>query len=926
MISLQAPNEGADSAPHFETRQNWVGAIPLDEANQLGNQTPLPREFSGAARLEEALKLLPVAGGEIFGFQLVRELGRGAFGRVFLATQPELAGRPVALKVSADLTGESRALAQLQHTNIVPVYSMHRTGLLQGVCMPYFGSTTMADLLKRYRALNHLPATGRELVETLQNMSKPTHNNAEPAESADLDPAALPRVESQTDSILTLLSRESYVRAICWLGARLADGLAHAHERGLLHRDIKPANVLITDYGQPMLLDFGIAEDLKLRTTLASAVVAGTVPYMAPEHLEELRTGLPQADARSDVYALGIVLFELLTGRYPFRAPTGSIEDEIPKLIAERQAGAPELRSLSRDISPALESIVRTCLNPNPVRRYQTAADLRDDLDRYLAYQPLRIAPEPSYRERFHNWSRRHPLMTSNATLGVVAIAVMAGGGYAYSARYERLRQFEAEQTFRQFESDTKSAQYLVNSGAGNPKQLSEGLAKTKSALDQYGVEEVDWDRRSSFTALPKDQQMKLRHELAEMCVLMARGTSAQSSTLTDKTAALQEAARWNALAEKVSGEVPRAVFVQRAKLLQKLGRTDEAEVAAKKAGDETATWSAADHALEGNELLSQDQYAKALVHYRKALRLDPKLFWAHIGEGACQVGLSRNIDARGSYTAAIAIWPEVAFAYYNRGLVSLQLGDADAAMEDLNKAAEITPEYPELYWQRARAYQMKNHPADGLRDLEEALRLGVAETKILFLRSDLHTQAGDTISAKIDLDAALGQEPTEAVDWVIRARARFSTDLTSALADLNRALILEPTSIHALLNKVYVLKQLEKFDECMTTLNRLVELAPENALALAGRGMLHARLQNWDAAKADGKEALVQDAGFQVVYQVAAIYARLSEHEPVYRARALDLVTVAVKAGVDRTILSKDREFRAISDAPEFKRLAKGE
>ncbi len=537
MISQQTQKEGADLVPHFETRQNWVGVIPLDEANQLGSQTPLPREFSGAARLEEALKLLPVAGGEIFGFQLVRELGRGAFGRVFLATQPELAGRPVALKVSADLTGESRALAQLQHTNIVPVYSMHRSGLLQGVCMPYFGSTTMADLLKRYRVLNHLPATGRELVETLQNISKPTHNNTDPAESEELDPTVVPRVESQTDSILTLLSRESYVRAICWLGARLADGLAHAHERGLLHRDIKPANVLITDYGQPMLLDFGIAEDLKLRTTLASAVVAGTVPYMAPEHLEELRTGLAQADARSDVYALGIVLFELLTGRYPFRAPTGAIEDEIPKLIAERQNGAPELRSLSRDISPALESIVRTCLNPNPLRRYQTAADLRDDLDRYLAYQPLKIATEPSYRERFKNWSRRHPLMTSNATLGAVAIAVMAGGGYAYSARYERLRQFEAEQTFRQFESDTKSAQYLVNSGAGNPKQLSEGLAKTKSALDQYGVEERDWDRRSSFTALPKDQQLKLRQNLAEMCVLMARGTSAQTFTLADKTA-----------------------------------------------------------------------------------------------------------------------------------------------------------------------------------------------------------------------------------------------------------------------------------------------------------------------------------------------------------------------------------------------------
>ena len=281
---------------------------------------------------------------------------------------------------------------------------------------------------------------------------------------------------------------------------------------------------------------------------------------------------------------------------------------------------------------------------------------------------------------------------------------------------------------------------------------------------------------------------------------------------------------------------------------------------------------------------------------------------------------------AVGARLLSLAIWPEVAFAYYNRGLVSLQLGDADAALEDLNKAAEITPDNPELYWQRARAYQMKDRPADGLRDLEEAVRLGVAEAKILFLRSELHAQAGDTISAKMDLDAALGHEPTDATDWVIRARARFATDLVSALADLDQALKLEPKSVHALLNKVYVLKRLEKFEECMTTLNQLIELAPENALALAGRGMLYARFQNWDAAKADGKEALIQDAGYQVVYQVAAIYSRLSEHEPVYRARALDLLTVAVKTGVDRTFLLKDPEFRAISDAPEFKRLAKGE
>ena len=91
---------------------------------------------------------LPEAGTEFLGFRLVEELGRGAFGRVFLARQGDLAGRPVALKVAADIVGESQTLAQLQHTNIVPIYSVHRAGPLQAVCMPYFGRTTLADVLR----------------------------------------------------------------------------------------------------------------------------------------------------------------------------------------------------------------------------------------------------------------------------------------------------------------------------------------------------------------------------------------------------------------------------------------------------------------------------------------------------------------------------------------------------------------------------------------------------------------------------------------------------------------------------------------------------------------------------------------------------------------------------------------------------------
>ncbi len=928
-----AANPNPDPVLDFETLQNRVPVDGGSDGSRPTGSKPLSGasgESKGAVLLESALKSLPEAGGDVFGFKLVRELGRGAFGRVFLATQPELAGRMVALKVSADLRGESRALAQLQHTNIVPVYSTHRAGVLQGVCMPFFGSTTMADLLKRYRAVNHLPASGRELVATLQNLSRrssaaPESPAAEPGSEAGPVPQ-LARVEGQSDSTLALLGRESYVRAICWLGARLADGLAHAHERGLLHRDIKPANVLLTDYGQPMLLDFGIAEDMKLRTTLTSASAAGTLPYMAPEHLDELRTGLPMADARSDIYALGIVLFELLTGRYPFRAPTGAVEDEIPKLIAERNAGAPELRKWSRDISPALESIVRTCLQPDPRHRYQSAAELRGDLDRYLAHGRLKIAPEPSLRERFNNWSHRHPLLTSNAVIGGVLAALLACGGVLYLQRQDRVKRLEAERAYRQFEGATKSAQYLVNSGTDQPKLLEEGLSQTRAILDKYGVAEAGWEKRANFAALPPELRDKLREELAVLCMEMARGLSAKSAIDPEKDSLLKEAIRWNALAETISGRLPHAVLTQRAKLFELIGRKDDAEATTKKAEDEKEEWTAAEHTLEGNQHLAENRFAKALPHFRKALRLDPKLFWAHIGEGACHVGLGRLSDARGSYTAAVALWPEVAWGYYNRGLVELQLGDADSALEDLNKAAEIIPEYPELYWQRARAFQMKGKAKEGLRDLEEALNLGVAEEKFLVLRSELHALAGNAAAAKKDLDTALAAEPVDAAGWIERGRAKLAHDLDGALADFDKALELNSDSAHGYLMRAFVLKEQSKFEAALLALEKAVAAEPQNAYALAGRGLLYARFKKWELAKTDAKEALAQDAGMQIVYQVAAIYARLSESEPAYRPRSLDLLAVAVKAGMGKGYLANDPEFAAIRNTPEFKKMAKGE
>src|SRR5260221_5587323 len=138
-----------------------------------------------------------------------------------------------------------------------------------------------------------------------------------------------------------MLAGMSYVEAILWIGARLADGLAHAHERGILHRDLKPANVLLTDEGQPMLLDFNLAEDTKLRCEGTVAHAGGTLPYMSPEQMAGLVAGGARVDARSDIYSLGVILFELLTGRHPFGTHLGPLPQVIDRMIEDRRQTPP---------------------------------------------------------------------------------------------------------------------------------------------------------------------------------------------------------------------------------------------------------------------------------------------------------------------------------------------------------------------------------------------------------------------------------------------------------------------------------------------------------------------------------------------------------------------------------------------------------
>lgn len=944
------PSAGLPELPG--TVRNWAGGRPVEVDPEPAAIIDGIRAHDPAKadRLRDALDRFPPVGTQFAGFQLVAALGRGAFGRVYLARQPDLAERHVVLKISADVTGESRALAQLQHTNIVPIFSVHRTHLLQAVCMPYFGSATVAGLLQHYRKHNSLPTTGRELIDTLNRLSEPTDSPAagpastggtsdtrsvaRPTPDDAPEESAQARRDHGSTGIRSLLRGLSYVDAVCWIGGRLADALAHAHDRGIVHNDLKPANILLTDEGQPMLLDFGVSEDLKLRSAAGDVPVGGTLPYMSPEQLDSVRATTARTDGRSDVYSLGIILFELLTGRHPFRLPTGDLDVEYPKMAAERRAGPPRVRPLNPAVPRGLEAVVRKCLHPDPVERYQSAAELRDDLERHRGNLPLLFAREP-IRDRVWKWSRRHPRLSSNLTLAALAVMLVGLLAAGIDQRDRRLARLEAEAARQQVRSEAETAlrqvlpdltesQYRLSTRAPDADMVSSGVERCRAALDRYGLPaDPRWQERPLYASLTPDEQRRLRRQLSDLCLLLARGYLLQSKA--GEADRLKEAVRLNELAEQLTdGEVSRAVWSQRAELAGRLGNRTEADRMAALA-EVTPLVSARDHYLAGTEELVRGEYRESLRSLRRVAELDPSFVWAYMAQGLCHEGLGRFADARPCYATAVALRPDFHWAYFNRGLVALRLRDYQAAKADLDRAAELNPGFADTYVNRALAHQgLKDYPA-ALRDLDRALGLDGVSTRVYFMRSRVRALTGDKDGAKRDFDEGMRREPTDDKSWVARGVARVGSDLPGSLKDFEAAVAVNPRSLAALQNQSHVLSKLGRHEEAVRALDRVLEIYPDSVPARAGRGVLLARLGKAEAARADAEEALLRDESPSNQYQVAGIYVLLSRHDPKYRADAFRLLAAALRGGFGLEFIDSDKDLDPVRGTDEFNRIVDG-
>lgn len=796
------------------------------------------------------------------GYHLITELGRGAFGRVFLAREIGLGGRPVAVKLSTQLAGEPVTLARLQHTNIVPVYAAHRVGRYTALVMPYVGRTTLGDLLDSFRT-GRAPQSGHGVISTLADRARSTA-----AGPGDVPPEIepLPAPVGSRGS-LEALERMSFVETVLWIGAELADGLAHAHERGVLHRDIKPANVLFTDDGRPMFLDFNLA-------AVGAGRVAGTPGYMAPEQLAAAVEERGLATPLTDIYALGLVLVELLAGRLPFE-PRGRWEEVLPAMIAVRKRPPLDGLVLPSNVTPGERAILAKCLDPDPDARYASAADLREDLNRQRTHQPLKFAREGSIRERARKWARRHPRLTSGGTIAVAALLVVGVLSAAYLGNRWRLEGKEAELAFAGLRDAREFAQSGGRLSSGEEWRTihDAGLA----ALAPYGVESDDWINGAMIERLPEPGRMEARRDASQVMYRTAEALSIMSrEDPARREGLLTEALEWNRRASVAfPGNAPRPHLRQRAELLTALGKTAEAD-AARAEARRAAEPAQDDLAALGFAALEAKDYAGAAAKLRAAASSGSPRYSVWMGLAAAEKSRDRHASAIEALSAAAALRPESAWPHFHRGIARMELRDYPGAAVDLDRFLERLPDNPEGLLNRAIVRLDTRDYREAIADLDRAERAGSTHTRLYRVRELARRGLEDTAGADRDRATFLAKTPTDPLSWCARGELKLELsppDKAGALTDFDEALKLDEVNLNALRDKASVLgEDPSRRTHAINVLDRVLELAPGSVGDRAGRAVLLARTGKSAEALREVETCLAarpRDA--MVLYQLAS-------------------------------------------------------
>jgi serine/threonine protein kinase len=383
-------------------------------------------------------------------FDLLETIGVGGMGVVYHALQRSL-GRDVALKIIRPellyLPGtrerfarETTIIARLQHPGIVPIYTVGAPDEVPYYAMERVPGCTLAEALVEIGRTPVDRLTGADLARAVQTRSK---TKAEPGETGSATSSSL--FDSTWEQTCLRIMRQ------------VAEALEHAHGRGVLHRDLKPSNIMLTPGGRVMLVDFGLSHSEHGADVTQSGERIGSIPYMSPELL---KGGVRAFDRRSDLYGLGVTLYQMLTLRLPFEA------ESVPAQIAAILEGRPPRpRTFAPGLSWEAETVTLAAIERDPARRYATVADFARDLDNALAHRPIE-ARRASAGLRTRRWIEHHPGAAAALLLAALVPTIAAAYQMRETARArESLQELTKQQALTQvnFERAMRAIDSMLN-------------------------------------------------------------------------------------------------------------------------------------------------------------------------------------------------------------------------------------------------------------------------------------------------------------------------------------------------------------------------------------------------------------------------------------------------------------------------------
>jgi serine/threonine-protein kinase len=757
-------------------------------------------------------------------YLIVREIGRGGMGVVYEAVQESL-GRRVALKVlpggaAAHPTQrerfrhEAKAAAGLHHTNIVPVFGVGEEGDYCFYVMQYIEGRPLDEVLAELRRLRdeanpragpapdrkypprYREASSADVAQSLWHGRFRGDIRQGDAEAGDGDPptkldaAAVPPPSPSPKALGAPVSssplsdpHRPYAKSVAHLGVQVADALEYAAGQGVLHRDVKPSNLLLDVWGTVWLTDFGLAKAVGMPDLTGAGDLVGTLPYLAPERFQG------RADVRSDVYALGLTLYELLALR-----PAFDDADQARLMARITSADAPGLDRVAPQLPRDLATIVHKAMAKDPPDRYQSAAALADDLRRFIDDRPIRARPV-SLAEQAWRWCRRYP---TAAALGaaLLALLLLATGGGVWLVQQQAERRAEAR---RQEEALCKEVGAALAQAANfrdgslfreGRELLLEARQRVEPAgpddlrrqLDQ-GQADLDLAQRLDAARLQAATYVEFKYDCAEAERLYAAafadaglgqvGDDVEATAARVKASAIREALvsaldDWAACAAEKGGPVWQLQVAHRADpdpggwrdrardpvawgnpaALAELARTLPAE------GQSSALPLALGRRL-------QAVGGDAVGFLRRVQREHPADFWTNLALGNV-LKQQGSGEAIAYYRVALAIRPGAAVAYYNLAEVLRFDRWFDEAIEYYQQALRMDPGNVSAHVNCGRALTELGRLDEALDHFQQAVHINSAN-----------------VSAQVYLGAALKEQGR----------------LDEALDRLRQAVALDPTN-----------------------------------------------------------------------------------------------------------------------------------